>query len=69
MQVVTESIDGNAGHELVRAAEHGRLLVVGCRGHGNLHMLVLGSVSHYCTLHARCPVLVIPPLLDDGPPA
>ena len=69
IEVNTSSIEGSAGPELVGAAQNARLLVVGCNGHGSVHMLVLGSVSHYCTLHATCPVLVIPPLVDDGPAA
>lgn len=35
------------------------LLVVGSRGLGAVRGLVLGSVSGYCSRHARCPVLVV----------
>jgi len=64
----TAALEGNPGAELARATENSRLLVVGCRGHGGVHGLLLGSVSQQCTLHARCPVLVVPALVDDRPP-
>jgi hypothetical protein len=31
--------------------------------------LLLGSVSHRCTLHAHRPVLIVPALVDDRPGA
>ena len=68
VDVEAVSRDGSAGAELVRASENSRLLVVGCRGHGGVHGLLVGSVSHYCILHARCPVLVIPAIVNDRPP-
>jgi nucleotide-binding universal stress UspA family protein len=67
IDVSTVAVAGNPAIELVRATENSRLLVVGCRGHGGVHELLLGSVSHKCTLHARCPVLVVPALVDDRP--
>jgi len=42
------------------AAEPGDVIVVG-RGHGHpASRLIHGSVSRYCSRHARCPVLVVP---------
>jgi nucleotide-binding universal stress UspA family protein len=69
IDVVTEVLEGNPAVALVRATENSRLLVVGCRGHGGVHGLLLGSVSHRCTMHAHCPVLVVPALVDDRPAA
>jgi nucleotide-binding universal stress UspA family protein len=68
LEIEALAIEGNPGAELAHATENSRLLVVGCRGRGSVHRLVLGSVSHYCTLHARCPVLVVPTLVDERPP-
>ena len=66
--IATVPIEGNPEDELTRASQNSRLLVVGCRGRGNVNGLLLGSVSHHCTLHARCPVLVVPTCVDDRPP-
>lgn len=52
--------EGEPGHVLVREADGAELLVLGTHGRGSIGELVLGSVSHYCCRHARCPVTVIP---------
>jgi nucleotide-binding universal stress UspA family protein len=41
--------------------EGAELVVVGSRGRGTLRSAVLGSVSHDVALHARCPVVIVPP--------
>jgi nucleotide-binding universal stress UspA family protein len=41
-------------------SHNAELLVVGTRGLSGLREAVLGSVSHACCRHARCPVLVVP---------
>jgi len=46
------------------------LLVCGSRGHGRAVGAILGSVSAHLIAHARCPVLVVPPVVwesDSGP--
>ena len=53
-------VEGHAGDELIRASSDATILVVGQRGHGAVGELILGSVSHQCVLHSKCPVLVIP---------
>jgi len=53
---------GEAGWVLVNvASQAGDLLVVGTGRHGGLSRLLHGGVSRYCLLHARCPVLAVPP--------
>ena len=47
-----------AGDVLVREAE---LLVVGSRGHGTLHGLLVGSVALACAMHGAGPVMVVHP--------
>ncbi|MDQ1512398.1 MAG: hypothetical protein QOC59_240 [Microbacteriaceae bacterium] len=51
--------EGTAAGALVAESQEADLLVVGSRGHGGFPGLLLGSVSMACTMHARCPVLVM----------
>lgn len=48
-----------AARALMDAAAHAELLVVGARGLGGFRDLTLGSVSHRCLAHARCPTVVV----------
>jgi len=58
--VTVRAVTGRPANELLAAAEHADLLVVGARGAGGFKRLLLGSVSTYVTHHAQCPVVVVP---------
>lgn len=60
VEIEPEVLEGHAGEVLVERGRNADLLVVGCRGHGELRQAVLGSVSHHCLRHALCPVVVVP---------
>jgi nucleotide-binding universal stress UspA family protein len=58
--VTVRAVTGLPAQELLTAAEHADLLVVGARGAGGFKRLLLGSVSTHVTHHAHCPVVVVP---------
>lgn len=53
-------LTGAAGEQLVHYARNAHVLVTGTREHQGLGRLLVGSVSHYCLNHARCPIVVVP---------
>lgn len=59
---------GSPAEEILRAAadQEPELVVVGSRGRGELRSAVLGSVSMSVAQHAACPVVVVPPGVDDA---
>lgn len=60
--VVREEVRfGHPVEELVSAASHAQVLVVGHRGMGGFERLLLGSVAHGVLHHAECPVVVVRP--------
>lgn len=58
-QVETLVAEGSPSTVLLDQAKRADLLVIGRRGLGGFSELLLGSVSHQCVTHARCPVAVI----------
>ena len=56
--VDTKVAYGHPAMVLVNESEGADLLVVGSRGHGAFHGMLLGSVSIHCVTNATCPVLV-----------
>ena len=56
--------EGQPADVLCDEAEGSDLLVVGTRGLGGFHGLLVGSVSQQCVHHAPVPVVVIRP--DKG---
>lgn len=59
MEINSVVVEGHPAQVLVAASADADLLVVGSRGRGGFAGLFLGSVSHYVTAHASCPVLVV----------
>ena len=59
-EITISAVTGDPAEELVRAARDADLLVVGRRGGGGFHRLMMGSVSSKVTHHAACPVTVVP---------
>lgn len=58
--------EGAASRRLLAHAKDAALLVVGSRGHGGFHNLLLGSVSSKCANDSTCEVLVVHLASADG---
>lgn len=58
-RVDTKVAYGHPAMVLVNEAAGADLLVVGNRGHGQFHGMMLGSVSIHCVTTASCPVVVV----------
>lgn len=60
--------EGDPAEEILRAAgEKGAtLIVMGTQGHGLVHEVFLGSVSHHVLRHAPVPVLLLPAARRDA---
>jgi nucleotide-binding universal stress UspA family protein len=60
VDVRVTAVEGEPGRVLVELTKQADLLVLGSHGHGAVHDFLLGSVSHACSRHASCPVVVMP---------
>ena len=67
LEIETRLVCGDAAAVLIDQAAGADLLVVGSRGRGGFAGLLLGSVSHQCTQHAPCPVVVVPLTTGEHP--
>lgn len=59
---------GSPATALLRASEDAAMIVLGTRGIGSTHALVLGSVSYSVAHRAKCPVVLIPESSDRTKP-
>jgi nucleotide-binding universal stress UspA family protein len=59
LQVHVEVYFSATGPALFDLSTHTQMIVVGCRGHGRVERVLLGSVSAGLIHHAHCPVAVI----------
>ena len=58
--VVERVLPGDPAEVLLAESETAAMLVVGSTGAGGIRRLMLGSVSQYCSDHARVPVVIVP---------
>ena len=58
--VTVTAVNGFPVEEILAAAEHADIIVLGSRGSGGFTRLLLGSVSSQIAQHAHCPVLIVP---------
>ncbi|MBM7863740.1 universal stress protein [Lentzea nigeriaca] len=65
VRVEAHVVHGSPAQRLVEHSEGASLLVVGSRGRGGLRGMMLGSTSQSVLRHARCPVLLVRPGLDE----
>jgi len=59
--VIRQVTAGAPRSALLTAAAGAQMLIVGCRGHGGLPGMTLGSVAQAVLHHAPCPVAIIHP--------
>ncbi|HUB53623.1 MAG TPA: universal stress protein [Mycobacterium sp.] len=59
LQIHSEVYFSATGPALFDLSTHAQMIVVGCRGHGRVERVLLGSMSAGLIHHAHCPVAVI----------
>ena len=67
LTVQPATVYGQAEQVLLGWTGSAGLVVVGTRGAGRLHAVLLGSVSTYLLQHGHCPVAVVPSAPPPGP--
>ena len=65
VEVRVVALAGPAAPVLIARSEDADLLVVGSRGRGSVKSALLGSVALHCVTHARRPVVVVHPHLEN----
>lgn len=55
----SHAIAGHPADVLTQESDEASVLVLGSRGRGGFADMLLGSVTGYCSHHARCPVVVV----------
>jgi nucleotide-binding universal stress UspA family protein len=68
VRILSRAVDPPAAKALVEISKDADLLVVGSRGLGPFKEFALGSVSHDCARHARCPLVIIGPRTSEMAP-
>ena len=68
VRILSRAADPPAAKALVEISKDADLLVVGSRGLGPFKEFALGSVSHDCARHARCPLVIIGPRTSEMAP-
>lgn len=56
----------HAADALIERSRNVDLVVCGSRGHGPLHSVLVGRVTHRLLRHADCPVLLVPGGVQEG---
>ena len=62
-----EFAEGHPGKVLVQRSGDAALLVMGTQEMVGLGRMLMGSVSHHCLSHARCPVVAVPAVYPAEP--
>jgi nucleotide-binding universal stress UspA family protein len=62
VEIESRAIEGLPAKVLIEASRDAELLVLGSRGYGGFHGLLLGSVGQQCVQHAVCPVVIVRPV-------